>query len=82
MSRTLANEVSGYNILVNAMGPGFLKTDMNPEGTRPANADVPTVRNLASLPDKGPNGRFFRFLEELEVIPTYRRSIGGIEHRA
>ena len=69
LSRTLANEMIQYNILVNAMSPGFLKTDMNPEGTRPPSDAVPTAVFLASLPDGGPNGRFFRFLKEMEVIP-------------
>ena len=69
LSRTLANEVTGYNILVNAMSPGSLKTDMNPEGSRPPSDALPTAVYLASLPDDGANGRFFRFLKELEVIP-------------
>ena len=69
LSRTLANEVAGFNILVNAMSPGFLKTDMNPEGTRSPSAAVPTAVDLASLPHGGPNGRFYRFQQELEVIP-------------
>jgi NAD(P)-dependent dehydrogenase (short-subunit alcohol dehydrogenase family) len=64
----VSTEVSGFNILVNAMSPGFLKTDMNPEGTRPASDAVPTAVLLASLADDGPNGRFYRFEEELEVI--------------
>ena len=68
-SRTTAREVSDYDILVNAMSPGFLKTDMNPRGTRPASDAVPTAIELASLPAGGPSGRFFRFQGEVEVIP-------------
>jgi len=68
-SRTTAREVSDYDILVNAMSPGFLKTDMNPRGTRPASAAAPTAIELASLPAGGPSGRFFRFQGEVEVIP-------------
>ena len=51
------------------MSPGSLKTDMNPEGSRPPSDALPTAVYLASLPDDGANGRFFRFLKELEVIP-------------
>ena len=69
LSRTTANETSEFNILVNAMSPGFLKTDMNPKGTRPASAAVPTAIELAALPDDGPSGRFYRFQEEVVVIP-------------
>ena len=60
---------ANFNILVNAMSPGFLKTDMNPKGTRPASAAVPTAIELAALPDDGPSGRFYRFQEEVVVIP-------------
>ena len=69
LSRTTASETRDYNVLVNAMSPGFLKTDMNPEGTQPASAAVPTAIDLAGLPDDGPTGRFFRFQEEVIVIP-------------
>ena len=68
-SRTTAREVSDYDILVNAMSPGFLKTDMNPRGTRPASAAAPTAIELASFSADGPSGRFFRFQGEVEVIP-------------
>ena len=69
LSRTTANETSDDNILVNAMSPGFLKTDMNPVGTQPPSAAVPTAIDLAALPDAGPSGRFFRFQEEVIAIP-------------
>ena len=42
---------------------------MNPMGTKAASAAVPTAIELASLPAGGPSGRFFRFQEEVTVIP-------------
>jgi len=69
LSLTTAIEVADYEILVNAMSPGYLKTAMNPEGTRPAADAVPTAVMLAALPSDGPRGRFFRFEEEMIVIP-------------
>ena len=71
LSRTLAAEVREYDILVNAMSPGFLKTDMNPEGTRPPEDAVPTALFLASLPTGGSSGLFYRFMKELTVIPDF-----------
>jgi 3-oxoacyl-[acyl-carrier protein] reductase len=68
-SRTLAAEVREHDILVNAMSPGFLKTDMNPAGTRPPEDAVPTALLLASLPTGGPSGKFYRFMKEVTVIP-------------
>ena len=69
LSLTTAIEVEDYEILVNAMSPGYLKTAMNPDGTRPPTDAVPTAVMLASLPSDGPRGRFFRFEEEMIVIP-------------
>ena len=69
LSLATANETSDCNILVNAMSPGFIKTDMNPVGSQPPSAAVPTAIDLAGLPDGGPSGRFFRFQEEVIVIP-------------
>jgi len=71
LSRTLAAELREYDILVNAMSPGFLKTDMNPEGTCPPEDAVPTALLLASLPTGGPSGLFYRFMKELTVIPDF-----------
>lgn len=70
LSLTTSREVSDYNILINALSPGFLKTDMNPQGTQPPSAAVPTAIDLAALPDGGATGRFFRFQEEIVVIPN------------
>ena len=69
LSLTTAIELADYDILVNAMSPGYLKTAMNPDGTRPPEDAVPTAVMLASLPHDGPRGRFFRFEEEMIVIP-------------
>ena len=73
LSRTIAGEVVNHDILINAMSPGFLKTDMNPNGTRPAGDAVPTAVYLASLPAGGPSGQFFRFMESFEVIPDFSK---------
>ncbi len=66
---SMAKEVQASNVLVNAMSPGSVKTDMNPTSDVPPSEAVPTAVWLASLPDGGPTGRFYRFMQELPMLP-------------
>lgn len=61
LTRILANELKGTNVLVNSVCPGWVKTDMggaNAPRTPEQGAD--TIVWLATLPDNGPTGGFFR----------------------
>jgi NAD(P)-dependent dehydrogenase (short-subunit alcohol dehydrogenase family) len=60
MTRMLADELQGSNILVNAATPGWVRTRMGGEQAPLAPAQgADTVLWLATLPDGGPSGGFF-----------------------
>lgn len=61
VTRILANELKGTNILVNAVCPGWVRTDLGgPNATRTVEQGAETMVWLATLPDDGPTSGFFR----------------------
>jgi NAD(P)-dependent dehydrogenase (short-subunit alcohol dehydrogenase family) len=62
MTRILATELNDEGILVNSACPGFVKTDMGaPMGaTKSVEDGARGIVWLATLPDDGPTGGFFR----------------------
>jgi len=61
LTRILADELRGTNILVNTLCPGWVQTEMGgPQAPRPVQEGADTAIWLATLPDGGPTGQFFR----------------------
>jgi NAD(P)-dependent dehydrogenase (short-subunit alcohol dehydrogenase family) len=61
LTRILATEFHGNNILVNSVCPGWVRTHMGGEGARRTpEQGADTAVWLATLPDNGPTGGFFR----------------------
>lgn len=67
LSCILAAEVQGYNIKVNTMSPGWVRTEMGGSGAPLSPEEgADTAIWLATLADDGPSGGFFR---DRKVIP-------------
>ena len=61
LTRTLAGELRRAHILVNALCPGWVATDMGGAGApRSVNDGAAGIVWAATLPDNGPTGGFFR----------------------
>jgi NAD(P)-dependent dehydrogenase (short-subunit alcohol dehydrogenase family) len=60
-TRVLAQTYQGQGVLVNAADPGWVRTDMGgPSAPRSLQEGADTIVWLATLPDHGPTGGFFR----------------------
>ncbi len=67
LTRLLADELRGTQVLINSMCPGWVRTEMGgPEATRDVIEGADTAVWLATLPANGPSGEFFR---DRRVIP-------------
>jgi len=60
LTRILAAELRRDRILVNAICPGWVATDMGGWGGRPVSEGAAGIVWAALLPDNGPTGGFFR----------------------
>lgn len=66
LTRALAADERGSEILVNTMCPGWVRTDMGGSGApRSVEEGADTAVWLATLPDDGPSGGFFRNREPI-----------------
>jgi short-subunit dehydrogenase len=72
LTKTLSKEIKKSNIKINSMSPGPCKTAMFPKNNLSTKLSLPTIKHLASLDSKGPSGKFFWFLNEIDVFPDLK----------
>lgn len=61
LTRMVAEAARGANVLVNAVDPGWVRTRMGgPAASRSVEQGIDTIVWLATVPDGGPTGGFFR----------------------
>jgi len=66
LTRLTASELGPGNIKINAMCPGWVKTQMGgPNATRPVEKGAETATWLSRLPEDGPSGGFFRDMKPI-----------------
>ena len=59
LTKKLASELEGTNILVNSVDPGWVATDMGGKGGRPVDEGAKGIVWACLLPNNGPSGGFF-----------------------
>jgi 3-oxoacyl-[acyl-carrier protein] reductase len=69
LTKTLSKEIKNYDIKINSMSPGPCKTKMFPKNKLSTKLSLPTIEYLSSLNSKGPSGKFFWFLNEINIFP-------------
>jgi NAD(P)-dependent dehydrogenase (short-subunit alcohol dehydrogenase family) len=60
LTRTLAGDLARDGVLVNAVCPGWVATDMGGPGGRPVAAGAASIMYAVDLPDGGPTSTFTR----------------------
>ena len=66
---TMAKEYDKYNIKINLMSPGPIKTEMVPDGPMEPSVCFPTIDYLTEIDESGPTGKFFWLGYDVPLFP-------------
>jgi 3-oxoacyl-[acyl-carrier protein] reductase len=76
IAKSLNNELDGFNIKINTLSPGPIKTKMFPNNILSAKLCLPTLKYLIDLNKNGPSGKFFWFKKKINIIPNLKINWG------
>ena len=69
MTVTIAREMEKFNIKINLMSPGPIRTQMAPNASLDPSICFPTLLHLLNLQSDGPSGKFFWLGRILPIFP-------------
>lgn len=69
---TASREYKEYNIKINLMSPGPVKTEMAPHADKDPSMCLPTAEYLLDLDENGPSGKFFWLGYEVPLFPDLK----------
>lgn len=77
LAKSAFNELNKFNIKINTLSPGPIKTPMFPKNKLSAKLCIPTLKYLCTLKKNGPSGKFFWFMRQVKIIPTIKLNWGN-----
>ena len=77
LAKSAFNELNKFNIKINTLSPGPIKTSMFPKNKLSPKLCIPTLKYLCTLKNNGPSGKFFWFMKEVKIIPTIKLDWGN-----
>ncbi len=72
IAKSLNNELNNFNIKVNTLSPGPIKTRMFPKNKLDAELCIPNLETLIESSKKGPSGNFYWFKKKIDIIPKLK----------
>ena len=77
LAKSASNELINFNIKINTLSPGPVKTPMFPKNKLSVKLCIPTLKYLCTLKKNGPTGKFFWFMRQVKIIPTIKLNWGN-----
>jgi NAD(P)-dependent dehydrogenase (short-subunit alcohol dehydrogenase family) len=77
LAKSASNELTNFNIKINTLSPGPIKTPMFPKNKLSTKLCIPTLKYLCALKKNGPTGKFFWFMRQVKIIPSIKLNWGN-----